>query len=164
MTQVFRPVDVRLQGTGNLTGLFKRRILPATTAEGLNTAVLNFFNAVPASICIVEESDHDIQASLHDYTASLIYWTSHSTPPGIGTFKQEDERLIATATVIGETADVSPRASLAAPKTIAQTTKKKANKRASLFWHSQVTVVLTDWWPRSESNLSQLVLVSSVAL
>ena len=54
MTQVFRPVDVRLQGTGNLTGLFKRRILPATTAEGLNTAVLNFFNAVPASICIVE--------------------------------------------------------------------------------------------------------------
>ena len=109
MTQVFRPVDVRLQGTGNLTGLFKRRILPATTAEGLNTAVLNFFNAVPASICIVEESDHDIP-SLHDYTASLIYWTSHSTPPGIGTFKQEDELSIATATVIGETADVSPRA------------------------------------------------------
>ena len=34
MTEVFRPVDVRLQGTGNLTGLFKRRILPSTTAEG----------------------------------------------------------------------------------------------------------------------------------
>ena len=122
---------------------------------------MDFFHAVPA---FDEESDHDIVASLPDYTAGLIYGTTHSTPSGIGTSKQEDERLIATATVIGENADVSPRAPLAGPKTIAQTNKKKDNKRASLFWHGQVTVVLTDWWPRSESILSQLVLVGSVVL
>ena len=72
--------------------------------------------------------------------------------------------MIAWATVIGEVAEVSPQASLAVPKTIAQTSQKKGNKRASKYWHDQVTIVLTDWWPGLESNLSLLVMVSRVAL
>ena len=81
MTELLRPVDVRLLGADNLTGLFTRRILRVNTASSWLTTIQELFNAQPASLCVVEETDQDISASLPDYILSLICWAKNEAPP-----------------------------------------------------------------------------------